>query len=434
MNTVPFSEDLERALLVGVLTDPKILIKIQDKVSSGDFYKRSHQEIFQTMESLGIEHIDSLTVEEKLSAPELKDYFKTLVADSDQLLPTLSNIIYYAETIRDKARLRDGINLGQEITAQCFQPNADAGEVLSNLEQLFAKFIKERVIQSKKETTLEAFKSFIDNLSVIEEEVDGTKTGFFDLDLMLHNLEGITVLAAQTSVGKTAFALNIARNVAREKNVLFFSLEQTEKQLLGRLLAAEAEIDGDELKTKAFMTEPMSVASIVAASQTLQNDLQRLYIDETANVSTSYISSVSRQKFVEYGNLGLIIVDYLHIMRLNDKKNSTEGLGDAVKELRALGKELDVPVLLLSQLRRKQQSDGKESTKRPDLSDLRQSGEIEQSADVVIFLYRSSYFNQNGLIPDKDIVEVIVRKNRNGRTGVVELTWYPKFTKFKDVR
>lgn len=430
MQTIPYAEDIEKGLIVGVLTDPKILTKIQDKVSSRDFYKNVHQEIFSVLESMKIDEIDSLTVEEKLNG-DTKEYFKALVLDSDNILPSLSNILYYAETVRDKSRLRDGINLGQEITAQCFQPNADTGEVLSNLEQLFARFIKERVIQSKKETTQEAFKSFVDNLAVVEED-HGLKTGFYDLDLMLHHLEGITVLAAQTSVGKTAFALNIARNVAKEKPVIFFSLEQTEKQLFQRLLSAEAEVDGDEIRSQAFHADPMSKSILLAASESVQNALQRLFIDETANVTTQYISSVSRQKFVEYGSLGLIIVDYLHIMRLNDKKNSVEGLGDAVKELRALGKELGCPVILLSQLRRKQQSDGKESNKRPDLSDLRQSGEIEQTADVVIFLYRASYFNQMGIIPDKDTVEVIIRKNRNGRTGIVELDWFPKYTKFKN--
>lgn len=430
MNTVPFSEDIERGLLVGVLQDPKILIKIQDKVSSRDFYKNYHREIFAQMESMKIDDIDSLTVEEKLQG-DVKEYFKSLVSDSDSLLPSLSNIIYYAETVRDKSRLRDGINLGQEITAQCFAPNADTGEVLANLEQLFARFIKERVLQSRKETTAEAFQSFVDNLAVIDED-KGTKTGFFDLDLMLHKLEGLTILAAQTSVGKTAFALNIARNVAQEKPVLFFSLEQTEEQLFTRLLSAEAEVNSEEIRTQAFHAEPMSKALLLAASESVQNALQRLFIDDAAHVTTSYISSVARQKFVEHGNLGLIIVDYLHIMKLNDKKNSVEGLGDAVKELRALGKELDCPIILLSQLRRKQQSDGKESSKRPDLSDLRQSGEIEQTADIVIFLYRSSYFDQTGVIPDNDVVEVIVRKNRIGRTGIVELQWLPKFTKFKN--
>ncbi len=430
MNTVPFAEDIEKGLIVGVLTDPKILTKIQDKVSSSDFYKNSHQEIFAALETMKIDEIDSLTVEERLTG-DTKEYFKTLVSDSDNLLPSLSSVIYYAETVRDKSKLRAGINLGQEISAQCFQPNADTEEVLANLEQLFARFIKERVLQSKKETTQEAFKTFVDNLAVVEEDT-GTKTGFYDLDLMLHHLEGITILAAQTSVGKTAFALNIARNVAKEKPVLFFSLEQTEKQLFQRLLSAEAEVDGEEIRSQAFHADPMSKSLILAASESVQNALQRLFIDETANVTTQYISSVSRQKFVEYGSLGLIIVDYLHIMRLNEKKNSVEGLGDAVKELRALGKELNCPVILLSQLRRKQQSDGKESSKRPDLSDLRQSGEIEQSADVVIFLYRSSYFNQMGIIPDRDTVEVIIRKNRNGRTGTVELDWLPRFTKFKN--
>ena len=199
-----------------------------------------------------------------------------------------------------------------------------------------------------------------------------------------------------------------------------------------RLLSGEAEIPLEEIRTQAFLNDRMGEAILSNTFQSLQEPLGRLLIDDAANVSTSYITSIARQKKFELGTLGLIIIDYLHIMRLNDK-HIVEALGDTVKELRALGKELNCPVLLLSQLRRSQEfREEDKKNKRPELADLRASGEIEQSADIVIFLHRESYYNQAGLVPENDLVEIIIRKNRNGRTGIIPLKWLPRYTKFKD--
>lgn len=437
MHSVPHSEEFERAVIAGVLVDPNILTRITDKLSSRDFYKRNHQEIFAVIESISPDNLDSLSVEEKLVNEEVKTYFKSLVAESDQILPSLSNIIYYAETIRDKSKLRAGINLGQEISAQCFQPNAEADEVLANLEQLFAKFIQDRIVNNKVETTQESFDAFVAELGKLKDD-NGIKTGFYDVDLMLHKLEGLVIVAARPGVGKSAIALNIARNVAQTKPVIFFSLEMTREQCFERLLAAESEINLEEIKTQAFLSDKMGQAILVGARQSLQNALSRLYIDDTANVPTSYITSVARQKFMETGELGLIVVDYLHIMQLSNKP-LVDALGDAVKELRALGKELGCPVLLLSQLSRQPEKhqgsrNNEKPNRRPELSDLRSSGEIEQTADVVIFLYRDSYYSMSGLAPDEDIAEIIIKKNRQGRTGIIQLEWIPRWTKFKDKR
>jgi replicative DNA helicase len=235
----------------------------------------------------------------------------------------------------------------------------------------------------------------------------------------------MVVLAAKTSVGKTSFALNVMLNVLNAGHkVVFFSLEQPKDQIFERMLAIEGDIPLEDIK--------MGIADPpVTLKKKMQGLFESLHIDDTANVPNSYITSVARQKKFEWGNVGLIVVDYLHLMRLNEKQ-TVEALGDAVKELRALGKELNAPVLLLAQLKREDPTQKK--GKRPDLADLRSSGEIEQSADQVIFLHRESYFDLPGLAPDIDVTEVLVRKNRNGRLGIVPLEWIPKTTSFRNAR
>jgi replicative DNA helicase len=243
---------------------------------------------------------------------------------------------------------------------------------------------------------------------------------------MIQRLEGMVILAARTSMGKTSFALNVILNVLNAgKRVVFFSLEQPKEQVFERMLAISGDIPLEDIK--------MGIANpSVTLTKKMQKLFENLHVDDTANVANSYITSVSRQKKFEWGDVGLIVVDYLHLMKLNEKQ-TVEALGDAVKELRALGKELEAPVLLLAQLKRENDPSGKKG-KRPDLSDLRSSGEIEQSADQVIFLHRESYYDLPGLAPDVDVTEVLVRKNRNGRQGIVMLEWLPKTTSFRDAR
>jgi len=251
-------------------------------------------------------------------------------------------------------------------------------------------------------------------------------------------MEGLIILAARPSVGKTALAINIARNVAKDHPVVFFSLEQSQEQIFERMIAAEAEVSLEEIRTGAFIADPASVARLAEARERLVDTFTRFHVDERDNIPSSHIASVARQKKFEWGELGLIVVDYLHIMRLNDGAR-VDVLGDAVKELRALGKELGCPVIVLSQLSRQPEMqqgsdvDGKKIRRRPELSDLRSSGEIEQSADVVIFLHRESYYDQSGYVPDEDEIEVIVKKHRNGRVGNTSLIWMPKFIKYKDM-
>lgn len=433
MNLIPFNDEYERAILVGILQDPLLLPQISNVLAPEDFYKERNQKIYESILSIEPDNLDSLAVEDKLASDESNlTYFRELVEDSNKILPSLSNVLFYAEAVKGKSKLRAGIDLGREIQALCYSGNADPDESLQMLEGMFAQFLQHRVLDNKIESTKESFRRFMETLGTNLDEIPGIRTGFFDLDLMLHRLEGLIILAARPGMGKTAFAVNIVRNVAETRPVLFFSVEQSEPQIFERMLAAEAEVSLEDIRSGAFMGVPEDQQKITDAKPKLLDVFDRVHVDERADINTSYITSVARQKKYEWGDLGLIVVDYLHILRLNEKQK-VDALGDATKELRALGKELDCPVLLLSQLSRnnEQRTEGKVKNRRPELTDLRSSGEIEQSADVVIFLYRESYY-QPISTSGSDIAEVIVKKHRNGRQGIILLDWYGEWVKFKN--
>ena len=434
MNTVPYSDEFEKALIVGILSDPSLLPKVSLIVEAKDFYREKHKEIYEAILDLDLENIDSLAVQNQLTEQDTKDYFTGLVSESDSMLPGLSNILYYAEKIKSKSQLRDGIEVGREIAAICYAEGVDAPEALVRVESLLSSFLRTRVSDVTYESTTEAFKQFIETLGVRIHDTSGTKTGFKHIDLILHKLEGMIILAGRPGLGKTAFAANVVKNVGKEKPVVFFSLEQPREQIFERILAAESNVPLEEIRTGVFIANEAHVRAIDEAKESLSELFNNVHIDDTSAVSADYISSVARQKYFEQGQLGLIVVDYLHIMKL-DQGNLVETLGTAVKELRALGRELDCPVLLLSQLSRQNDTTGGGETKtirRPELSDLRSSGEIEQSADVVMFLHRDSYYNESGYSPPEDTVEVIIKKNRNGRTGQTDLNWYPIYMKYAD--
>jgi replicative DNA helicase len=432
LQQVPFNEDFEKAVIVSILQDPNLFPKISAIIQTEDFFKERHKEIYKAISSIEVDNIDSLTVEDKLR-PETATYFKELVQDADRILPTTSNALFYAETVKHKSKLRAGIELGQQIIATCYQEQ-DADEAIQTLEDMFALFLQKRVLEDKSESSSEAFRKFIELLQTREpEDPSSIKTGFAELDLMTQRMEGLIVLGARPGMGKTAFAANIALNVLKkDHSVLFFSLEQGEDQIFERMLAAEAEVPLEEIRLGVFRNDEVATAHIENAEHRLGFLVQKMHLDDRAGVPTSYITSVARQKKYEWGSIGLIVVDYLHLLQLHGD-NKVDALGDATKELRALGKELGCPVLLLSQLNRSVEGKDAKKNRRPDLSDLRSSGEIEQSADMVWFLYRDSYYEQAGLAPDDDIIEVLVRKSRNGRQGIVNLEWHRAIMKFKDV-
>jgi replicative DNA helicase len=435
MNIVPYNEEFERAVICGVLQDPLLLPKLSQVINDQDFFKENHKEIWKVISEIETENLDSLAVQDRLTAESTKVYFKELVEDSDKILPSISNIQFYAEVVRDKSRKRAGIELGREIQAVCYNPDIEGDEATQQLENMFATFLQKRVLEGRGGSTKDAFTEFRAKLGAkIIDDPNAVRTGFHDVDLILHRLEGLLIVAARPGMGKTAFAINVARNVAADKPVLFFSVEQSRDQIFERMLATESEVSLEDIRTGAFLNDPDALAKIDTATAKLAYVMDNLHVDETASIPTTYITSVARQKKYEFGSLGLIVIDYLHILQLNQKKQTVDSLGDAVKEIRALGKELECPIILLSQLRRPTDETGSKKNKRPDLTDLRSSGEIEQSADVVMFLYRESYYDEGSFTPKQDIVEVDIKKHRNGRPGRVLLEWLPEYVKFRDQR
>lgn len=434
MNVIPFADEFERAVIIGVLADPLLLPKVSQIIVRDDFFKENHKEIWGVIEDIDLDNLDSLTVQDRITSDSTKSYFKQLVEDSTKILPSLSNIQFYAEVIRDKSRKRAGIELGREIVDICFNPDIEGADAVNQLETKFADFLQKRVLEGKGNVnSKEAFSDFMGKLGIREyDDPNAVYTGYRDVDLMIHKLEGLIILAARTSMGKTAFAINIARNVAETRPVLFFSVEQSREQIFERLLSAESVVPLEDIRTGAFKSDPAQVNNIESAATHLSSIFNNLHIDESANIPTQYIASVARQKHYEKGGLGLIVIDYLHILQIDKKRQTTDSLGDACKEIRALGKELNVPIILLSQLRRPDES-GTKKSKRPDLVDLRSSGEIEQVADIVMFLYRDSYYEEGSFAPEIDKVEVDIKKNRNGRPGRVILQWLPPYVKFTDL-
>ena len=429
INEIPFNDEMERAVIVGVLQDPLILPKITVALSSDDFFKENHREIFKVIENC--DTIDSLTIKDSLK-PETKEYFQKLIDNSDRLLPNISNIFYYAEEIKGKSRLRSGIELGRQIATLCYEETS-SDEAMHKLEEMFSSFLQKRVVGGYKISTKEAFQEFAKEIYQTKKKL-GVETGFTQLDLLINRLEDLVILAARPGMGKTALAINIARNVAETKPVLFFSLEQSRDQVFERMLAAESEVGHEEIRTGAFIGDPKDKIKVEDAQEALLKVFERIHVDDKPGVTAAYIASVARQKKYEWDEIGIIIVDYLHIMTLNDKLSTVESLGEATKALRDLGKELGCPVLLLSQLSRQNENreNNKKPNRRPQLSDLRSSGEIEQTADIVMFLYRDSYYELAGMGPEDDSMEVIVQKHRNGRTGIATVRWLPRLVKFKD--
>lgn len=435
MQTIPYNEEMEKAIIVGILADPSLLPKVSSLIVSDDFFKGTHRDIYDVISSLELDQIDSISVGDKLTGSS-KDYFNSLVKESDSLLPSLTNILFYAEQVKGDSRLRAGIDLGREIIATCMEPNNPPSAALQKLEDMFARFVQQRVQTDPTEiSTKDAFEEFVASLGHRVKDDDGIRTGFYSLDLLLHRLEGLLILAARPSLGKTALAINISRHVAQTRPVIFFSLEQTREQVFERILSGEAEVNLEDIRTGALMADKESIRKVREARDSLVPVFEHLHVDDEGGVSVQYITSIARKKKLEWDDLGLIVVDYLHLVEKGSRNTTSDELGTIVKQLRDLGKELKCPVLLLSQLNRQGENNSgeKKKARRPELADLRGSGDIEQSADVVLFLYRDSYYDEMGYVPDEDIVEVLVRKHRNGRTGVTNLKWTPRYVKFSDM-
>ncbi|MDL1964141.1 MAG: replicative DNA helicase [Deltaproteobacteria bacterium] len=432
----PQSIEAEESLLSGILIDNNTLIDIVDIISPEDFYRSAHQKIFSGIVELFSknEPVDLVTLTNALKERGHLEkiggatYLATLV----DTVPLAVNSKHYAKIVHDKASLRQLIEKANEIAKECFEDKGNIDEIID-----FAESSIFEISKNKHKQSFYPISEIIDgNIETLEERqgnkslVSGVPTGFTRLDSLTSGLQKseLIILAARPSMGKTALALNIARNVAIDANVpvAIFSLEMSKEQLSMRLLCSEARIDSSRLRGGFFSMEDWR--KLTDAAGVLSDT--SIFIDDTPDISALEIRAKARRLKMEK-DIGLVIIDYLQLMkgRMSAERRDLE-ISEISRSLKALAKELDIPVMALSQLNRmlEQRND-----KQPRLSDLRESGALEQDADVVTFIYRDEIYNNDANNPKKGIADILIRKNRNGPTGEVTLTFLDSYTRFENI-
>ncbi|EPI02549.1 MULTISPECIES: replicative DNA helicase [unclassified Enterococcus] len=439
----PQNIEAEQAVLGSVFLDAETIIDAMEYIEPKDFYRRSHQIIFETMIELNDrnEAIDVVTVKDRLEQGNLLEDAGGLSYLSDLALsvPTAANIVYYSKIVEEKSLLRTLIQTATGIVTKGFEQGEEVQTILDDAERSILEVSEKRnrsgflSISEVLNNTIET----IDKLAQNNEEITGLPTGYQALDKMTAGLqsEELIILAARPAVGKTAFALNIAQNVGTktDRSVAIFSLEMGAESLVNRMLCAEGSIEASHLRTGQLSEEEWSNLIVAMGSLSKAN----IYIDDTPGIKISEIRAKCRKLAQEKGNLGLILIDYLQLIEGNGKENRQQEVSDISRQLKKLAKELKVPVIALSQLSRgvEQRQD-----KRPVLSDIRESGSIEQDADIVAFLYRDDYYErengEDGDAPEPqndNVIEVIIEKNRSGARGTVELLFIKEYNKFSSL-
>lgn len=429
----PHSIEAEQSVLGSLMLDKDAIIRVADTLSTGDFYKEAHNMIYESMLDLyeKSEPIDVLTLSDKLKDKKQLEtiggasYLATLVST----VPSAANIGYYASVVHKKSTLRRLIVAAAEISEMGFNQADDIAKVLDEAEQaLFAisqKSIKQDFIQIKA-ILGEAFDR-LDELSKNKGELRGVPTGFADLDSLLSGLQksDLVILAARPSIGKTSLALDIARQVGGNTKIPvgIFSLEMSSDQLVDRMIAADGNIDLWKLRTGNLDSGDFEKINDTMGKL---SDAP-IYIDDTASANIMEMRTMARRLQSQH-DLGLIIIDYLQLMEGRSSENRTQEISEISRGLKTLAKELNIPIIALSQLSRAVES---RPDQRPKLSDLRESGSIEQDADVVMFLYR-----EDRVKPDAEktnIAEVIIAKHRNGPIGTKQLYFAEESASFKSL-
>ncbi|MBW1745667.1 MAG: replicative DNA helicase [Deltaproteobacteria bacterium] len=432
----PQSIEAEESLLSGILIDNDTLLDVVDIISPEDFYRSAHQKIFSGIVELFSknEPVDLVTLtnalKERGNLEEIGGaiYLATLV----DTVPLAVNAKHYAKIVHDKATLRRLIEKANDIAKKCFEDRGNVDEIID-----FAESSIFEISKNKHKQSFYRISEIIDgNIETLEERqgnkalVTGVPTGFTRLDNLTSGLQQseLIILAARPSMGKTALALNIARNAAVDANVpvAVFSLEMSKEQLSMRLLCSEARIDSSRLRGGFFSMEDWR--KLTDAAGVLSDT--SIFIDDTPDISAMEIRAKARRLKMEK-DIGLVIIDYLQLMkgRMSAERRDLE-ISEISRSLKALAKELNIPVMALSQLNRmlEQRND-----KQPRLSDLRESGALEQDADVVAFIYRDEIYNSDDNNPKKGTADILIRKNRNGPTGEATLTFLDSYTRFENI-
>lgn len=438
----PNNKEAEQSVLGSILLQPEALIEALEYVTADSFYQHAHQLIFTAMMELNEadQGIDVVTVKNILDDKNQLDDIGgvSYLADLASIVPTAANVVYYAKIVADKALLRRLITTATDIVAQSYEDqDNDVNSILDAAERQIMNVGEDQAGNGFKKISdvLNATIEDIDQRAQEDSSVTGLSTGYAELDKVTAGLhpDELVILAARPGVGKTAFALNVAENVAvhTPTTVAIFSLEMGAEQLASRLLCAQGSIDANDLRTGNLNDEEWK--NLVVATGILSRT--SIYIDDTPGIKMAEIRAKCRRLAKETGNLGLIIVDYLQLIEGTGQENRQQEVSVISRQLKRLAKELHVPVIALSQLSRgvEQRQD-----KRPLLSDIRESGSIEQDADVVAFLYRDDYYNnESDSDNSEDVVdtnagevEVIISKNRSGPRGTIKLLFVKSYNKF----
>ena len=428
----PHDIEAEQAVIGSMFTDKDAVMLAVEKLKSDNFYRDDNKAIFEAMINLysKSEPVDLITVKDELETMGLFDkiggmeYLALLPAK----VPTTANVEKYITIVQEKATLRNLIKTANEIIELGYDGTEDVEDIMNGAEKKIFD-----LIQNKNKTGFSPIKDvLIESITKIEElynrkqHITGVATGFSELDYMTTGLHGseLILLAARPAMGKSAFALNIAANAAINSNVpvAIFNLEMSKEQVGNRILCSEAMIDSNKIRTGQLGDDDW-----VKLANTIGNLSEApIYIDDTPGISIMEIRAKCRKLKLEK-DIGLVVIDYLQLIQGSSSRNSSreQEISEISRSLKIIAKELNIPVIALSQLARATE---KRDDKRPMLSDLRESGAIEQDADIVMFLYRDDYYNPES--EKRNIAEVIIAKHRGGSTGTVDLAWMGNFTKF----
>jgi replicative DNA helicase len=432
---LPHSQEAEQSVLGAMLMDRDAITTASEIIESEDFYQHQYGILFETILELYNEGkpVDLITLQERLREKDVPPEISSLEFARDLLnaVPTSANVRSYAQIVQEKSMLRKMIKVNEEIANTCYLAKDRVEDIMEDTEKKIFNLLQKRDTGDFvpiKDVVLHALDK-IELASKNKGSVTGLPTGFVDLDYKTSGMQpsDLILIAARPSMGKTAFVLNIAQHMAFKNNetVAIFSLEMSKEQLVNRLFALESKVDSQSIRTGNLSDEDWAKliegAGIIGKSN--------LIIDDTPGISVAELRSKCRKYKLEH-NLGIIIIDYLQLMTGSKKSDSRQQeISDISRSLKEIARELNVPVVALSQLSRavEQRPDH-----RPMLSDLRESGAIEQDADVVMFIYRDDYYNKDS--EKKNIAEIIIAKQRNGPIGTVELVWLPNYTKFANMQ
>lgn len=431
---LPHSTEAEQSVIGSMIMDHDAILAASEILAGEDFYNRQYGILFETMVELNDagSPVDLVTLQNRLREKDVPPEVSSLefVRELITAVPTSANIKYYANIVAEKATLRRLIRLNEEIANTCYIGKESLDFILDDTEKKVFQLVQKRTTDDFvpiRQVVMNALDR-IEKAAKNKGSVTGVPTGFIDLDYRTAGMQpsDLILIAARPSMGKTAFALNIAQYVAFKKNtpVAIFSLEMSKEQLVNRMFSLESSVDAQKLRTGQLNDQEwerlIESAGVIGKSN--------LIIDDTPGISIAELRSKCRKYKLE-NNLSMIIIDYLQLMTGSGRTDSRQQeISDISRSLKAIARELNVPVIALSQLSRAAEQ---RPDHRPMLSDLRESGAIEQDADVVMFIYRDEYYNHD--TDKKGISEIIIAKQRNGPIGTIELAWLPEYTKFANL-